>query len=210
MILVIGTAGLIANILGLLLFHDHSHGCNHHHDIENLTIVQKGQKHSSRNELLPKHSESDLPLDNIPTKLQISVVEDETLSDTDDQESSPLSGMQNSPPGLSRHEIAPHRTPSTHNHIDLNIQGVFLHILADALGHLGVIISALFIWLTNFSWRFYADPFISLITTAFIFTNTLPLVKRASAILLQGVPAGINIDDVRQSLLKVRRFLICA
>ncbi len=37
---------------------------------------------------------------------------------------------------------------------------VFLHVLGDALGSVAVIASALFIWLTPFSWRFYFDPII--------------------------------------------------
>lgn len=43
---------------------------------------------------------------------------------------------------------------------DLNMQGIFLHVLGDALGSVGVIFTALFIWLTDFSWRFYMDPII--------------------------------------------------
>lgn len=43
---------------------------------------------------------------------------------------------------------------------DLNMQGIFLHVLGDALGSVGVIFTALFVWLTDFSWRFYMDPII--------------------------------------------------
>jgi zinc transporter 1 len=81
--------------------------------------------------------------------------------------------------------------------------GVFLHVLGDALGNVGVIATALFIWLTDFSWRFYADPVISLVITAIIFSSALPLVKSASLILLQGVPSGISIDDVKEDILQV-------
>ncbi|KAH6935708.1 hypothetical protein HPB50_008281 [Hyalomma asiaticum] len=40
----------------------------------------------------------------------------------------------------------------------LNIRGVYLHILADALGSVVVIISSLVIWLTNWEQRYYVDP----------------------------------------------------
>ena len=83
------------------------------------------------------------------------------------------------------------------------MRGVFLHVLGDALGNIGVIATALFIWLTDFTWRFYADPVISLVITAIIFSSALPLVKSASFILLQGVPTGVSLDDVKEDILEV-------
>jgi len=35
-----------------------------------------------------------------------------------------------------------------------------LHVLGDALGSIAVIVSALFMWLTEFEWRFYVDPIV--------------------------------------------------
>lgn len=37
---------------------------------------------------------------------------------------------------------------------------IFLHVLGDALGNVGVIVSGLIIYLTSFSWRFYFDPIV--------------------------------------------------
>jgi solute carrier family 30 (zinc transporter), member 1 len=107
-----------------------------------------------------------------------------------------------------RHEHHNHAKPKDpkshgHSHGNLNMKGVFLHVLGDALGNIGVIATALFIWLTDFSWRFYADPVISLVITGIIFSSALPLVKSASLILLQGVPSGISLDDVKEDILKV-------
>ena len=90
-----------------------------------------------------------------------------------------------------------------HSHQNLNMRGVFLHVLGDALGNIGVIATALFIYLPDFSWRFYSDPVISLVITAIIFSSALPLVKSASLILLQGVPRGISLDDVKEDILLV-------
>jgi solute carrier family 30 (zinc transporter), member 1 len=90
-----------------------------------------------------------------------------------------------------------------HGHKNLNMKGVFLHVLGDALGNIGVIATALFIWLTDFSWRFYADPIISLVIAGIIFSSALPLVKAAAIILLQGVPRGINSLDVENDILQV-------
>ncbi|KAG0197288.1 hypothetical protein BGX28_009228 [Mortierella sp. GBA30] len=83
---------------------------------------------------------------------------------------------------------------------DLNMRGIFLHVLGDALGSVGVIFTALFLWLTDFSWRFYMDPIISLFITAIIVHSAWPLVRSASYILLQGVPVGVEIEQIRKEI----------
>ena len=87
-----------------------------------------------------------------------------------------------------------------HSHGDLNMRGVFLHVMGDALGNIGVIAAALFIWLTKWSWRFYFDPAISLIITVIILCSAIPLCKAASRILLQAVPPGLSVDDIKDDI----------
>ena len=87
-----------------------------------------------------------------------------------------------------------------HSHADLNMRGVFLHVLGDALGNIGVIATALIIWLTTFPGRFYFDPAISLVITAIILASAIPLCKAASRILLQAVPMGLSIDEIRNDI----------
>ncbi|GAB7363524.1 hypothetical protein MBLNU230_g3793t1 [Neophaeotheca triangularis] len=96
-----------------------------------------------------------------------------------------------------------------HSHGDLNMRGVFLHVMGDALGNIGVIASALFIWLTDYSWRFYSDPAISLIITIIILGSAIPLCKAASRILLQAVPAGISIDDIKDDIQDLPGIVSC-
>ncbi|CAI6279894.1 unnamed protein product [Periconia digitata] len=95
-----------------------------------------------------------------------------------------------------------------HSH-DLNMRGVFLHVLGDALGNVGVIASALIIWLTPFWWRFYSDPAISLIITVIILASAIPLCKAASRILLQAVPAGLSIDDIKDDITELDGVISC-
>ncbi|RVX74627.1 hypothetical protein B0A52_01753 [Exophiala mesophila] len=83
-----------------------------------------------------------------------------------------------------------------HSHGDLNMRGVFLHVMGDALGNIGVIASALIIWLTTFPGRYYFDPAISLVITVIILCSAVPLCKAASRILLQAVPVGMSIDEI--------------
>lgn len=87
-----------------------------------------------------------------------------------------------------------------HSHGDLNMRGVFLHVLGDALGNIGVIVTALIIWLTTFEGRYYFDPAISLVITVIILCSAIPLCKAASRILLQAVPMGMSIDEIRADI----------
>ncbi|KAG5519161.1 hypothetical protein PMAC_002249 [Pneumocystis sp. 'macacae'] len=90
--------------------------------------------------------------------------------------------------------------PTQYSYRNLNMKGVFLHVLGDALGNFGVIISALFIWLSNYSWKYYADPFISMVISIIISINTLPLIKSSSLILLQVAPKDIHIEDIKEDI----------
>ncbi|KUL82591.1 hypothetical protein ZTR_10245 [Talaromyces verruculosus] len=109
------------------------------------------------------------------------------------------------------HRTHNHAKPKTgkkghggHSHGDLNMRGVFLHVMGDALGNIGVIASALIIWLTSYSWRFYVDPAISLVITIIILCSAIPLCKAASRILLQAVPAGMSIDHIQEDINSIR------
>ncbi|KAL9584353.1 MAG: hypothetical protein Q9203_004696 [Teloschistes exilis] len=96
-----------------------------------------------------------------------------------------------------------------HSHGDLNMRGVFLHVMGDALGNVGVIGSALFIGLTPWSWRYYVDPAVSLIITVIILASAIPLCKAASRILLQAVPPGISVDAIQANIRDLDGVISC-
>lgn len=92
---------------------------------------------------------------------------------------------------------------------DLNIRGVFLHVLGDALGNAGVMISAAVIRFWKSPYAVHADPVVSLVITCIILWSTIPLVKAASRILLQAVPAGMDVDDIKEDIEKLPGILSC-
>jgi zinc transporter 1 len=53
--------------------------------------------------------------------------------------------------------------------------GVLIHVVGDAANNVGVIISALVIWLTSSPSRYYADPTVSMAIALVILTTSLPL-----------------------------------
>nr|POF19981.1 zinc/cadmium resistance protein [Quercus suber] len=96
-----------------------------------------------------------------------------------------------------------------HSHGDLNMKGIFLHVMGDALGNIGVIATALIIWLTDLPGKYYADPAISLVITVIILCSAIPLCKAASRILLQAVPLGINVDDISEDIEDLPGIISC-
>jgi cobalt-zinc-cadmium efflux system protein len=56
---------------------------------------------------------------------------------------------------------------------DLNLKGAFLHIIADIISSVGVILAALSIWIFNFYW---ADTIISLFVAILITLTAIPLI----------------------------------
>ncbi|KAK6905560.1 hypothetical protein I203_106390 [Kwoniella mangroviensis CBS 8507] len=90
-----------------------------------------------------------------------------------------------------------------HSHGSMNMRGVFLHVLGDALGNVGVIAAGLVIWFCQGRWTLYFDPGVSLLITCIIFSSALPLCKSASYILLQGVPSHVSLEAVRKSIVDV-------
>uniref|UniRef100_A0A8C7A874 Zinc transporter n=1 Tax=Nothoprocta perdicaria TaxID=30464 RepID=A0A8C7A874_NOTPE len=69
--------------------------------------------------------------------------------------------------------------------MNANMRGVFLHVLADTLGSVGVIVSTIFI--QQFGWLI-ADPLCSLFIATLIFLSVIPLLKDACQVLLLRIP----------------------
>jgi zinc transporter 1 len=84
--------------------------------------------------------------------------------------------------------------------MDLGILGVLVHVIGDAVNNIGVIISAIIIWLVKSESRFYADPAASLLIAIMILLTAVPLTKRSGRILLQSAPLGVKIEDIRHDL----------
>ncbi len=80
---------------------------------------------------------------------------------------------------------------------DLNIRGAFLHMAADALVSLGVVISGAMILLTGALW---IDPVTSLVIVALIAWGTWGLAKESLKMGLLGVPDNCDEGAVRTYL----------
>jgi len=87
----------------------------------------------------------------------------------------PLPGHQEKKTEPSIVSPSPNSQSHGHSHGSMNMRALLLHVMGDALGNIGVIVTGLIIWLTTWSGRFYLDPAVSLVITTIIFTSALPL-----------------------------------
>lgn len=80
---------------------------------------------------------------------------------------------------------------------DLNLRAAFVHLLADAAVSAGVVVAGLLIAWTGRAW---IDPAASLLVTAVIGWSSWGLLKDSLRLGMLGVPAGIELADVRAYL----------
>lgn len=169
LLLIVGVIGLIVNIIGLLLFHDHGHS---HGGITNRNPLTK-------------------------------FINNETAIENEEeyhQENHLNRTYENNPRKKSQHGHH-HSHDRNHTSYQMNMHGVFLHVLSDALGSVIVIISALIFWKTNWEYRYYIDPALSILLVILILNSVWPLLRDSALILLQTVPTHIQVDAIEQRLL---------
>ncbi|KPP91247.1 cation diffusion facilitator family transporter [Erythrobacter sp. HL-111] len=80
---------------------------------------------------------------------------------------------------------------------DLNIKGAYLHMAADALVSLGVVVAGLAIWWSGIA---LIDPLASLAILAVIAWATWGLARDSVKLGLNAAPAGIDVEEVRRHL----------
>lgn len=82
----------------------------------------------------------------------------------------------------------------------LNVRGAWLHVMTDALGSVGVIVSAGLVWAFGFN---LADPIASIVISVLVLLSAIPLLKQALAILMEGAPSHIDVTEVQAALAAV-------
>lgn len=83
---------------------------------------------------------------------------------------------------------------------NLNLRAAFLEVLNDALGSLGVIVAAIVIWTTGFQ---RADALAGLFIAALILPRAFIILRETIRVLMEFVPDGLNLEEVRQHLSEV-------
>lgn len=87
-----------------------------------------------------------------------------------------------------------HRTHS------MNVRGAFLHVLGDTLSSVGVLIGAGIMWFTGW---YVVDPIISVVISVVIVVGAVRLVRDAVDVLMEAVPAHVDMAHIKELMLKV-------
>ena len=81
----------------------------------------------------------------------------------------------------------------SHAHENLNVRGAYLHVLGDLLGSIGAIGAGALILLTGWT---PIDAIVSIAIAGLIILGAWRLVKEATGVLLEMVPAHVDMEDV--------------
>jgi zinc transporter 1 len=204
--MLVASAGLAVNLLGTLIFfctgtksfhaHSHAHGHGHAHHAaaahgsdEHLSLSEcAGHSHAHAGHA---HAAADGD-DDVPAVHSSSSSSKRAASELriDAVDLLPSRG------GARRRKAkAPRRQWNA------NRYAVFLHFLGDALSSLGVLITGLILHFNaDAGWAAYADSVTSALIVVFLLVTTTPLVRRTAVILMQMVPAELDIVRIGAQL----------
>ncbi len=83
---------------------------------------------------------------------------------------------------------------------DLNLRAAVLHLMADAIVSLGVVLAGALILWTGWTW---IDPAISLVIVGVIALSTLGLMRDSLRLSLDAAPAHIDLSEIRKHILDI-------
>ncbi len=81
------------------------------------------------------------------------------------------------------------------------VRAIFVHVVSDLIGTFGVMLAGALVYFLR--WR-QADPLVSLLIGALVLYSSWGLVREGVDILMESVPAHIDLEELRHDLLAVR------
>ncbi|TMS36521.1 hypothetical protein L596_003667 [Steinernema carpocapsae] len=187
-VLIVGAIGLAINVVGLAMFHGHAH--SHGPD---PSSVQSELENNLRRKTPSMSAETG-------EGQSLLVAQDKAIAelkqDFEAAEDTLITGPKKE------------KAKKTGGDGHLNMRGVFLHVVSDAIGSVIVIITAIIALYApdEDAWnvaRRYMDPCLSIAMVVLMTFTTLPLVHETALILLQTTPRFINIEELKSQLLKI-------
>lgn len=85
-------------------------------------------------------------------------------------------------------------------HKNLNLHGVFLHILGDTLSSVGTMAAGIIMKITHW---YYADPIASILIALIIVFGAVELLNHSVNVLMEGVPHGVNSQEILLAIQKL-------
>jgi cobalt-zinc-cadmium efflux system protein len=84
---------------------------------------------------------------------------------------------------------------------DLNMKGAYLHLLADALVSLGVVIGGIAMYFTHLYW---IDSILSVVICVVILISSFRLLKDSLRLSLDGIPTDVDVHKIEAALLNIK------
>jgi cobalt-zinc-cadmium efflux system protein len=85
---------------------------------------------------------------------------------------------------------------------NINVRAAYLHLIADTLSSVAVIIGAVLIYRFRIYW---VDPVITIVIGIYIIRETWRIFRQTVDILMQSTPANINLKDIVAEIEKIPR-----
>ncbi|KAL1209708.1 Metal tolerance protein 12 [Cardamine amara subsp. amara] len=211
-LLVVSVGGLLVNVVGLIFFHEEHHhahggsGCTHSHlqhshSHKHEEHHEHDHHHSHKHE---EHHEHDHHHHSPSHKHEEHHEPDHHLHHSDSHKHEECNQNHNHDHDHhSNHKSEKGKKKEEHRHIDHNMEGIFLHVLADTMGSVGVVISTLLI---KYKGWLVADPASSIFISILIIASVIPLLRNSAEILLQRVPRAHRRDlrEAMRNILKTK------
>ena len=87
---------------------------------------------------------------------------------------------------------------------DLGVRSAYVHMLGDAISAAGVVVAGLIVAFTGAS---IADPVVSILIGILILWSSWGILKESVNVLLEAIPAGMNMIEVEQAIANVHGVL---
>lgn len=87
---------------------------------------------------------------------------------------------------------------------DLNVRSAYMHMVGDAIAALGVVAAGVVVAFTG---ALVADPVVSILIGFLILASSWGILKESVDVLLEAIPAGMNITEVEQAIAGVHGVL---
>ena len=83
---------------------------------------------------------------------------------------------------------------------NINIKAAYLHVLGDLLASIGVILSGIILWLTDW---YIVDPLITLLFSLVILYHSGKIILQTIAVLMESAPPGFDSKKIKQDLTSI-------
>ncbi|CAN8273057.1 unnamed protein product [Cochlearia groenlandica] len=200
-LLVVSVGGLLVNVVGLIFFHEEHHhahggsGCSHSHSHNSHSHKHEEHHESNHNHGHEHHHHSDSHKHEEHHGCNHDHEHDHHHHSHSHKHEEHYEVNHSDSHNDDHHHHVDHQPGKVenkqHRHIDHNMEGIFLHVLADTMGSVGVVISTLLI---KYKGWLVADPASSIFISILIIASVIPLLRNSAEILLQRVPKAHEHD----------------